>query len=69
MLSGLSRIEQRVTAGKLISEIIAHLSDGFQGHVARLPQEPLLFCSNSNAPTILTMASSLGKMPTTSVVA
>lgn len=47
--------------------IIAQRGDGFQCHVAAALDRPLVVCSSRIAPMRRTMASSLGKRPTTSV--
>jgi hypothetical protein len=58
---------QRATAGRLIWGSSLICADGLKGHVAARWTAHSSFCSSSKAPTSRTMASSLGKMPTTSV--
>src|SRR5207245_8179906 len=53
--------------GQLDEGIVAQWSDGFQGHVAGPLDGPFIVLSNRMAPTSRIRASSLGKMPTTSV--
>lgn len=69
-LSGKGREDQRATAGRLIKGSSDHRSSSrlFPASCILTAARPISFCSSRMAPTRRTMASSLGKMPTTSVL-